>query len=110
MREIEMLREARALISEPDRWIQHSFARDKYGFSALVSDPDAHCFCAAGALIRVRGEVVRHYSGLELMHVKNLLFSLTGQVIEIYNDTHTHAEVLALFDRAIRELELGSCL
>ena len=94
----EQLRAARALISNPDNWTQGKFARDWTGKETTPSATDAFCWCAVGALEKV---------GSNAEPFKALRWSLpTGcRSISSFNDSHHHAEVLALFDKAIAELE-----
>ncbi len=49
----DRLRAAKALISKPEAWTQHSDARDAQRRKVSVRSPAAVCFCGYGALIRV---------------------------------------------------------
>jgi hypothetical protein len=50
---LDILREARALISHPDRWTRRALARDWRQFRVPPESPQAVSFCAIGALQRV---------------------------------------------------------
>lgn len=80
------LRAARALIDSPEKWLKNELRRDG-------------CFCAMGAGLEVKNGAV--------------LLAIQGQLpdpystIPAYNDlpTTTHADIMALFDRAITDAE-----
>lgn len=100
----EMLRAARALIDTPEKWTQRQFAKDAAGHTIDFVNPDAVCFCACGALRRLHG-----INGRVERVLADAMSSPSGEVAAVrivnFNDTHTHAEVLAAFDRAIEEAE-----
>jgi hypothetical protein len=92
----ETLLKARELISDPKRWTQESFARDGRGRSASIAN--GVCFCSIGAIASVAGtNLVRP--------VPDSILKLAGFKSHAewarFNDSHTHAEALAVFDRAI---------
>lgn len=97
----EILVEARALISNEENWTQGTFARENKAstFGLDEQDPRASCFCSHGALSRSAGLYVlcNEPSYLALRN------AMDGS-IHIFNDNHTHAEVLAAFDAAINSL------
>ena len=101
MTPLETLKAARDLISDPARWTQNVSARDSMGRPTCPSASEAVCWCALGAL----GKASRFNSDHVFEVRKLLLKQLGGSVVFIFNDTRTHAEVLALFDAAIAELE-----
>jgi hypothetical protein len=77
----------RAVITDPDKWTQH-----EYGTSDGAQ-------CASGALYTTAAKITQaRYS-----ETYNLLREIMGGRIIDFNDTHTHAEVLAAFDAAIAE-------
>lgn len=91
----ELLIAGRAVIANPEHWTQRWFSRAKDGTQVFPDSPKAHCFCSVGALgkvtpsIALRGEAHR------------LLSQVAGMSIVRFNDEHTHAEVLEVWDRAI---------
>lgn len=100
MTPLETLKAARDLISDPARWTQVVFARDSIGMDVEPTSYRAVCFCSIGAIRKFE----RKMSDAE----KTLLgvcSKIHDTYVEEFNDTHTHAEVLALFDAAIAELE-----
>jgi hypothetical protein len=101
MTPLETLKAARQLITDPAKWTQGVAARNRLGVSIDPLAEDAFCFCSIGAIRNVVAE--DHYT-FERASDALRSHSPTG-VIAGYNDTHTHAEVIALFDAAIAELE-----
>lgn len=99
---VQILKDARALIADEENWTQCFRALD--GEGKIIDERSRYAckFCSVGAIARVSAG-----SGADEMAVRDLLRkSLTGgHTITSFNDTHTHAEVLALFDRAIARAE-----
>lgn len=80
---LQVLTEARALIAKPENWGWYVY-------------DDGRRMCAAGAVCRANG-VSRWHGG----DAQIALQRVTGCYLGSFNDTHTHAEVLAVFDQAI---------
>ena len=78
----ETLRAARALIDTPDKWCQGAYGRGE------------RC-CVKGAIWRMR--TPSHTMRLAFMALRRV----TNSTPETFNDTHTHAEVIAALDAAI---------
>ena len=93
----EALIAARALIAKKSRWIQGSMARKKDGTSVTSDDSQAYKFCAVGALSNVVSKKTRIYDISSQKLARFMKPFITG-----FNDTHTHKEVLAAFDKAIK--------
>ncbi|WP_454813801.1 DUF6197 family protein [Labrys neptuniae] len=110
MTPLEILKQARELISVPERWTRGESARDYNGDYVAENSPSAVCWCALGSMSAVNGG---HGGGIYsaardlLVQAISPIPALTeGGAIGIvaeFNDSHTHAEVLAAFDRAILE-------
>ena len=109
MTPLETLKAARQLITDPAKWTQGELARDAEGNVSYVGSESATCWCLMGAIFHVvradkptAADARRSHSdaALELLSAANRKKSVVR-----FNDTHTHAEVLALFDAAIAELE-----
>ncbi len=99
MSPLDVLRAARALIAEPERWTQGEYAVDAEGRRVPALAPEALRFCAVGACERAG---CKPLAGAGVIHA--LVTALpAGQRSRItdFNDAHEHSEVLALFDRAI---------
>ena len=101
MTPLEILKQARELISVPERWTQRASARSKNGDIVESNDVSAICWCSFGAIMRVCS-----YNHPERWIAEEHLDDVAPNYIK-FNDTHTHAEVLAAFDRAIAAAEGG---
>ena len=100
MTTLETLKAARAKIAEESNWTQMVLARDGNAIPVAVTSPNATSWCLDGALQLVSDEDESYKAYL-------FLCSLVPDPV-YFNDNHTHAEVLALFDKAIAELEGGA--
>ncbi|MCA3080557.1 MAG: hypothetical protein ING71_17415 [Rhodocyclaceae bacterium] len=101
MTPLETLKAARQLISDPAKWTHGWLARDADGNVSHIGEKDAACWCSMGAIFHVDGpERPNSYAALQLLGA-----AIGGKSVARFNDTRTHAEVLALFDAAIAELE-----
>lgn len=99
MKNSEILIAARAKIEKLEHWTQGAFARDIVG-SALRDGfaKSAVCFCSMGAVeaaVGIHGKVVDD--------AVYLLYRAYDQcyAVEAFNDSHSHQEVLEMFDKAI---------
>lgn len=91
------LRAARNLIERPEAWTKGVVARDTFGSPITPDSSDAVCWCAYGALAKVTRSASPDYDAATAMLRK----VVRADTVSGFNDTHTHAEVLAAFDRAI---------
>jgi hypothetical protein len=90
------LTKARELISDPARWTQGEYARDAKGAEVKPGSKYATCWCALGAVRKVtRRDSAAH--GVLTALQKHC----EGPTVTLFNDGHDHADVLAMFDRAI---------
>jgi hypothetical protein len=118
---LEILTQARELISNPARWTQHALARDANGDSHPLAHPyhdhphwdgirgydsEACSWCALGAIEKVSNASLNTDSNsppparLALHRAAEKLYSLSTPEV---NDTLGHAEVLNIYDRAIKD-------
>ena len=81
------LRQARAIISKRRNWCQRTYHKRRMFF--------IHAYCSIGALNLVTLNQKRFYAA------RNVLLPVMDGSIMGFNDTHTHKEVLAAFDKAI---------
>jgi hypothetical protein len=113
MTSLETLKAARQLITDPAKWTKIRLAKNSEGLAVNVHDPSAVCFCSMGALLVVSGMylsdvvIAKASNALDNNLPKDFVETFNHEVCSFtdFNDTHTHAEVLALFDAAIAELE-----
>lgn len=88
---------ARMILYRQHRWCTGSEARDINGFSVRSISPSAVRWSLAGAI-----QNAAHYAN-ETPHRAMVAVYVqvdTGDIWQ-FNDTHTHAEVLAVLDKAI---------
>jgi hypothetical protein len=96
---LEKLLEVRALIEEPEHWTQGSFAKDASGKHTNAMSPTATCWCLIGALRKVTGG---DSSNPQSINTFVALTNVTeGTSISLFNDTHTHDEIISVIDAAI---------
>lgn len=97
MTSTEILIKARELIADPAHWTQGELARNDVGAYRHPLALEAVCFCSIGALERAaNGEYDDAY-----YQARARLRGTLNRCIASFNDTHTHAQVLAKFDEAI---------
>jgi hypothetical protein len=95
----EILQKARDLISDEKNWTKGEYARNERGSFIDYDSKSATCFCSVGALLKVSpAERARD----AFFFLSQECEETAGQLVVRFNDTHTHAEVLDLFDRAIK--------
>jgi hypothetical protein len=103
---LQVLREARELLSDEKRWTRGSFAKNALGIDVEPTSDSAACFCAHGALLRAAGGddtcsgLV--FAELALRDAARVIFG-NSSIVEV-NDHRPdgHAGVLSLFDSAIK--------
>lgn len=97
---VEILKDARELISDPSRWTQGQEARGRFGQTVTANSAFACAWCTIGAVSKVSAsehvqDVIKAFNYLgDALPGENRLLST-------FNDSHGHADVMALFDRAI---------
>jgi len=93
----QIVERARTKIADPQHWIQHMLRREHPEFGTQ--------FCAEGALLAASQEM--HLSSADLIDAVSLFQPLIGlRGLAGYNDSHSHAEVLALFDRVLAQNDI----
>jgi hypothetical protein len=94
----ELLIAARKLIEQPEHWTKGHYARDARGAPVLPIDSEAVCWCTVGALGRADQE---RDTNEVYLNTRMVLLEHMQPCLSEFNDNHTHAEVLAAFDKAI---------
>jgi hypothetical protein len=94
----EVLERAAALIEPEGAWTQRAYARNALGKVVSSDDADAVCWCAFGAVNRVRRPHHVAPSGF----LDDLFERANGSAFEKLNDTRgrTQAEVIAALRKA----------
>lgn len=114
------LKAVRELLAVPERWTVEYLARNSDGKNVPDDDPAATRFCLVGAIYKISiegGETSRY--GYELGRVVDLIrfigevaygHQLPPRSLADWNDQpgRTHAEVLALLDKAIATAEVSA--
>ncbi len=95
---LEILKAARELISDPVHWTQGWQARNFQGIGVPAKSGEAVCWCILGALHKTSEQALEAREALRL-------FLPYGYGLDEFNDRHSHAEVLELFDKAIHEYD-----
>lgn len=92
----------RELISVPERWTQAAYARDKDGSDHISEYSElAVCWCLDGAWSKVSAKQSKDYR----QKLRRFLNRLTHPGMVWFNDSHTHAEVIAKLDKGIAQLQ-----
>lgn len=96
---------AKELIKDESSWTKDWFARNDSGLAVSSMHEDATCFCSLGAIERfagceLGGDLADGCSS-RTKEAQNLLEEVMGGLVEHYNDSHTHIEVMAKWDEAI---------
>lgn len=97
---------ARELVARPGGWTQGVFARNRDGEKVCLSQKEAVCFCASGAISRAAQEQMggSPEEGENSANALELLFlCIPGPSIPDWNDSpgRTQGEVVSAFDRII---------
>lgn len=96
-----LLKDVRMTIANPDSWIKYSLARNATGQECKPTDYAAAKFCLLGAVEKVTGSTESKDFANICDALKN---NIDSEYISIFNDSHTHEEVLNMLNRAINSL------
>ena len=95
---VKLLKDARNLIAKRENWTQDDFAKTADGNGVYSKSDEAVCWCSLGALTKSSPPD-------EDKQIKNLAKLLLSEAMDspitTFNDSHTHEEVLAAWDKAI---------
>jgi hypothetical protein len=115
---VSVLTEARKLIADPEHWLQGRYAETAGHLPVAPKDPKAVRFCSIGAVVHLlppdalpEAEVRQLSAAVHELEPdwfsgfvkKDLCAARSDRCIAQYNDSHTHEEVLAVWDHAIAE-------
>jgi hypothetical protein len=111
-RVLDVLRLARALITNPAHWTTRHTARDRNGEPVHEWSLEAVSFCAIGAINRAAYEYFGapgHHFEVEGAWARAAVIALAGNddhcILTLINDHRGHAVILDYFDRTIARLE-----
>lgn len=103
-----MLKKARRLIVKPNRWTQHTSARNSAGEPVWDRSPNAVCWCAAGAVRNINSSPGDIYNIFTYLHNAAIFYDSLPSIISVndaINDPNAHTKVLECFDIAIMNAE-----
>lgn len=91
----EIFTEAFALVRDERTWTTGTQARNRMGREVRPRSPEAVCWCSVGA-------INRFWNSENTDERYAVIIALESEVDAIakFNDTHTHAEVVAAWERA----------
>lgn len=107
----DLLRRAKALISEPGKWTQNADGRTVAGKEVHPKDYNAVCWCIVGAIDRVSTSLSDKDKAVwAFLHVSLPYHeprTLNQSHISLWNDVkeRTHDEVMKAFDEAIEKCD-----
>lgn len=101
MKTSELLKAAKAKIAYEKCWTQGASARDAIGDAVDYTHDSAVCYCSTGILTKLLPKSPQHV----WRKAWDALSKATCGFIAVYNDNHTHAEVMAKWDEAIKLAE-----
>ena len=98
----DILTKARELISDEKHWIKGEYGVTAAGWPVDQEQlHEASCFCAIGAIVRAM-QILRKDDTLKRTPSElYAMLHLDSLSLIIFNDRHTHPEVLKLFDDMI---------
>lgn len=98
MNTLEILTAARVKIADEKNWCQGEYARDVGGNRVYVYGSLVCSWCSVGSLRSTSGDSTASYNS-----AMDYLAEAMEAPIPDFNDSHTHSEVLAAWDKAIAE-------
>jgi hypothetical protein len=107
---IQIIKEARALLGDEEKWCRKEMAFDRYGRPVCATDEGARRWCAYGALVAAAHAMTSGRSqAFDLADGAAALFGGCDALMRD-NDTRGHTTVLALFDEVIRRCQTATCV
>jgi hypothetical protein len=104
MKSSEFLKKAKALIDTPSKWTTGAWAKNAAGTHVMPENPGSVCFCTTGAMFRIEHDLNLHDVTLNKA-VEYVKGAMNTRHIPDFNDSHTHAEVMAAWENAISTAE-----
>jgi hypothetical protein len=104
---IQILKAARSLIEDKERWCPGQLARDSLGRTVRPTDSTAVQRCALGALVAAAHEFTADSYQAHELATAAMRPLIGATTLTHINDVEGHAAVLALFDAAISAADHG---
>lgn len=104
--EIDIIRHAREIISDPARWCRGASARDDKGEDWPALSSRAVSWCAWGALVKAASDLGLAAPVIEADYAAERIRRSQERddgwfELHVINDNEGHAAVLAIFDKAL---------
>ena len=96
------LKHARDLIADPGRWTTGDLARNQAWEYVRPRSKLACQWCAEGAVVAAAPDYRTAMAAIDALRAE-----IGGQELYVFNDSHPHAEVVGLFEKAVARLEVG---
>lgn len=96
----EHLIAAKKRIEKPENWTTHVLARNSAGMSVESWSFEAICWCSIGAVSKAPDTKYTQKSAC-YKYLEQAISTNSDTSISDFNDTHTHAEVMEMWDKAI---------
>lgn len=100
---VQILKDARELLSDPTHWTKFAFARDSAGFKTKIYDSDAVCWCVMGAIMKESGDYNNTNKALSLL--EEVISDNVAIGVGNDNEDTTHSDVMETFSIAIEKAE-----
>lgn len=102
MNKLDVVREVRKLLDNPENWTKNANARDRYGVYCNPYSDNAHCWCLIGATHKATSCETR---GETRTSVLRDIAQYAGGSITGFNDDPaiSHKDIINLLDRMIRD-------
>ena len=103
MQAIDVLKNAKAVIADPQNWCQGHLATDNKGNEVDTTNEKATCFCALGALYKSFDKLGNwNYDALQAMN-DVVQMNSDYDTITAFNDEtdRKHSDVVRMFNKAI---------
>lgn len=97
------LKLAKSLIADEKNWIKGASAKNADGSVVSAWDDDAVCFCSIGAALKADTSMPGYMYDALFKACK--VIDPNARNISQFNDTHTHAEVMQMWDIAIKSTQ-----
>ena len=107
---LQIIKDARDLINDKNKWTQDAFARDEEYKRVPISSSEAVCWCAVGALRKVARE--NNTYSTPYIEASEFLLKEANELSRYYtvsqfNDKNNYKTVMDTFDKAINKLSYG---
>lgn len=111
MTDLEIIKASRELIADKSRWCQGYYAFTFDGIQVHGYRPVAVRWCSVGAIQRFAKDYDLEQKELHVGRIRNRIERLMpalgylGENLAVFNDAHTHEEVIQMWDHVINYLE-----